>query len=117
MTDRRQDDRGSIPKDLYILNGTVAYPGFYAPWLILSAFVMARDCSVGMATGYGLDDRGIGTRFLEEARDFALLHNVQTDSGCHRRATGVKLTTRLHLVPRSEIVELYLHASTYLLGA
>jgi hypothetical protein len=59
----------------------VAYPGFYAQRLILSVLVMPLDRSVGIATGCGIDDRGSRARFLAGARDFALLHNVQTDSG------------------------------------
>jgi len=38
---------------------------------------MSRDSSVGIATGYGLDDRMIGSW------DFFLRHRVQTDSGAH----------------------------------
>jgi hypothetical protein len=33
--------------------------------------------------GYGLGGRGVGVRFPAEARDFCLLHNVQTGSGAH----------------------------------
>jgi hypothetical protein len=33
--------------------------------------------------GYRLDDLGIRVRFLEGARDFSFLHNVQTGSGAH----------------------------------
>jgi hypothetical protein len=38
--------------------------------------------SVGIITGYGLDDRIMGVRFLARAGDFSL-HRVQTDSGAH----------------------------------
>jgi hypothetical protein len=39
-----------------------------------------RDSSVGIATGYGLDDRGVGVRVLV-GQEFSLLHVVQTGSG------------------------------------
>jgi hypothetical protein len=42
---------------------------------------MSRDSSVGMATGYGLDDRMIGVRFSAGARNFSLHHRVQNGSG------------------------------------
>jgi hypothetical protein len=75
----------------------------------------SRDSVVGVATGYGLDDRRLGVRVPVGSR-FSLLHVVQTDSGAHRTfypmgteglfprgqsGRGVKLTTRLQLVPRS----------------
>jgi hypothetical protein len=57
-------------------------------------------------------------------QDFFLFHSVQTDSGADpasypmdtgvsplgQSGRGVKLTTHLHLVPRSRKVELYLHS-------
>jgi hypothetical protein len=42
---------------------------------------ISRDGTVGIATGYGLDDRGKEVRFPEEAGDFSLLHHVQTSTG------------------------------------
>jgi hypothetical protein len=39
--------------------------------------------SVGIATGYGLDDRSSSVRFPVEAGNFPLLHRVQTGSGAH----------------------------------
>jgi hypothetical protein len=42
----------------------------------------SRGSSVGIATGYGLDDRGSGFRFLTGAGNF-FLHRVQTGSGAH----------------------------------
>jgi hypothetical protein len=43
---------------------------------------MSRDWAVGMATGYGLDDRGVGVWVLM-GQEFALLHVVQTGSEAH----------------------------------
>jgi hypothetical protein len=45
--------------------------------------VMSRDSSVGIATGYWLDDWMIGIRFLKGAGNFSLRHHVHTDSGAH----------------------------------
>jgi hypothetical protein len=43
--------------------------------------VRSRDSIVGIATSYGLDDRGVGVRV--PGQQFSLLHVVQTDSGVH----------------------------------
>jgi hypothetical protein len=90
--------------------------------------LQSRD-SVSIATCYGLNDcdsiRDGGKRSL------SLFHSVQTGSGAHPTsytvrtrgsvprgivAGGAKLTIHLHLVPRSRIVELYLHYPTCLHG-
>jgi hypothetical protein len=39
--------------------------------------------SVGLAQGYGLDDRGSRVRFPAGAGNFSLLHRVQNGSGAH----------------------------------
>jgi hypothetical protein len=41
-----------------------------------------RDSVVGIATGYGLDDRGFGVR-VPVAQEFFPLKVVQTGSGVH----------------------------------
>jgi hypothetical protein len=43
----------------------------------------SRDNSVGIALGYGLDDRGSSVRFLAVAGNFSLHHRVQKGSGTH----------------------------------
>jgi hypothetical protein len=43
----------------------------------------SRDSSVGIALGYGLDERGSRVRFPAEARNFSLHHSVQNGSGAH----------------------------------
>jgi hypothetical protein len=78
-----------------------------------------RDSSVGLATS-----TTARVRFPVEA-SFCLLHVVQTGSGAHpvsypmgtvgsfagsKAAWGVKLTTHLHLVSWSRMMELYLHS-------
>jgi hypothetical protein len=45
--------------------------------------VDSRDSSVGIALGFGLDDRGSRVRFLAGAGNFSLHHLVQNGSGAH----------------------------------
>jgi hypothetical protein len=42
-----------------------------------------HDSSVGIALGYGLDDRGSRVRVLVGAGNFSLHHRVQNGSGAH----------------------------------
>jgi hypothetical protein len=42
-----------------------------------------RDSSVGIATGYGLDDLGFRVRFPAGAGNFSLHHRVQNGSGAY----------------------------------
>jgi hypothetical protein len=44
--------------------------------------------SVSIATGYGLDDRGVGVRVPVGSKIF-LLRVVQTDSGAHPASSGI----------------------------
>jgi hypothetical protein len=43
----------------------------------------SRDNSVGIALGYGLDDRGSRVRFPAGDENFSLHHRVQNGSGVH----------------------------------
>jgi hypothetical protein len=43
----------------------------------------SRDSSVGIALGYGLDDRGSGVRIPMRAGNFSLHHRVQDGSMAH----------------------------------
>jgi hypothetical protein len=43
----------------------------------------SRDSSVGIALGYGLDDRGSRVRFEAGAGNFSLHHRIQNGSGSH----------------------------------
>jgi hypothetical protein len=43
----------------------------------------SHDSSVGIALGYGLDDRGSKVRFPVGARNFSLHHRLQNGSGAH----------------------------------
>jgi hypothetical protein len=59
--------------------------------------------SFGIAIGWTA-----GFRFPAGARDFTLLHSVQSGSG-YAGGRSVKLTTYLHLMSRSKMVEQELH--------
>jgi hypothetical protein len=58
-------------------------------WIIRDAFtysmeeIKSRDSSVGIALGYGPDDRGSRVRFPAGAGNFSLHHSVQNGSGAH----------------------------------
>jgi hypothetical protein len=43
----------------------------------------SRDSSVGIALGYGLDDRSSRVRFPAGAGNFSIHHRVQNGSGAH----------------------------------
>jgi hypothetical protein len=69
----------------------------------------SRASSVGIATGYGLDDIGAGVRVPMGVQEYSLLNIVQTGSETHLTSNpkgtggiwGVNLTTHLKLTPRS----------------
>jgi hypothetical protein len=84
--------------------------------------LISRSSSVGIVSGYGLDDRAIGVRPSAEAKDFSSNLCVQTGSGAHptsctkgtggpfpeaKSDRGVTLTTHLHLAPRSRMGRSY----------
>jgi hypothetical protein len=84
-----------------------------------------RDSSVGIALGYGLDNRGSRVRFPAGAGNFSLHHRDQNGSGAHPASypmgtrgsfLGVKQPGREadHSPPSSaevkECVGLYLHS-------
>jgi hypothetical protein len=48
-----------------------------------SLYLRSRDNSVGIALGYGLDDRGTRVRFPVGTGNFSLCHRVQNGSGAH----------------------------------
>jgi hypothetical protein len=51
----------------------------------------SRDSSVGIATGYVLDDQGGGSSSPGRVKTFSILHIVKTDSGV--RPTTYKMGT------------------------
>jgi hypothetical protein len=54
--------------------GLIVVPTMY--FNELQILVKSRDSSVGIALGYGLDDRGSGVRFPAGAWNFPLHHRV-----------------------------------------
>jgi hypothetical protein len=46
--------------------------------------VYSRDSSVGIALGYGVDERGSRDRFSVAAGNFSLHHRVQNGFGAHQ---------------------------------
>jgi hypothetical protein len=54
-------------------------------WIFNNAtvLIMNRDSSVGIALGYGLEDRGSKVRFPVGAGNFSLHNSVQKGSGAH----------------------------------
>jgi hypothetical protein len=46
-------------------------------------YIKSRESSVGIALGYGLDDRGSRVQFPAGAGNFSLHHRVQNGSGAH----------------------------------
>jgi hypothetical protein len=93
--------------------------------ILLQIKSKSRDSSVGIALGYGLDDRGSRVGFPAGAGNFSLRHRVQTASGahpasCQLRTGGLSLGVnrpgrQAHHSPASsaevkECVELYLHS-------
>jgi hypothetical protein len=88
----------------------------------LPAQIGEMDSSVGIVSGYGLDDRVIEVRFPAEVADFSSSLCVQTGSGAHpasctldtggpfselKHGRGVTLTTHLHLMPRTRMSRSY----------
>jgi hypothetical protein len=78
---------------------------------------VSHDNSVGIALGYGLDDRSPWVRFPAGTGTFSLHRRVQNGSGahaasypmstrgsfpCEQSGRSVEMTTHLYLVPRSE---------------
>jgi hypothetical protein len=51
--------------------------------VFLITLIRASDSSVGIALGYGLDDRGSRVRFPAGAGNFSLHHRFQNGSGAH----------------------------------
>jgi hypothetical protein len=56
-----------------------------------SRIIRSRDSLVGIATGYGLDERGGGSSSPGRVKKSSLLHIVQTGSGVH--PTSYKMGT------------------------
>jgi hypothetical protein len=75
--------RGAIPPlthYAFLAWCLVKYRGNFT--LPFARYKKSRDSSVGIALGYGLDDRGSRVRFPAGAGNFSL-HRVQNGSGAH----------------------------------
>jgi hypothetical protein len=59
------------------------YPRIPSKYSLLPLFYKSRDSSVGIALGYGLNDRGSRVPFPEGAENFSLHHRVQNGAGAH----------------------------------
>jgi hypothetical protein len=77
---------------------------------------MKRDSTVGIATGYGFDSRGVRVRFPVGSKS-SLLHDVQSDSKVHPVSSppGVKRPRCEvdHSPPTSaEVKKIWIYTST-----
>jgi hypothetical protein len=90
---------------------------------------MSRGSSVSIVSDYGLDDRAIGVRSPEGAKDFSSNLCVQNGYGAHppfcpignggpfpgaKLGRGVTLTTHPHLVLRTRMSRSYISSPTKL---
>jgi hypothetical protein len=71
-----------VSGQLHILGSSTHWVGGSSLCNILFP-VVNRDSSVGIALGYGLDDRGSRGRFPAGAGNSSLYHRVQNGSGAH----------------------------------
>jgi hypothetical protein len=85
----------------------------------MSRYPRSQTIIADTATACGLNGQGVWVPFQVRARDFPLHRTSRRGQGPTQLpiqriqgavSRGVKLTTRLHLVPRSGMVELYLHS-------
>jgi hypothetical protein len=67
---------------LIIIYGVCEKMCIYIYISIYIHIVKSRDSAVGIATGYRLDDQGIGIR-VPVGQKFSFLYVVQTGSGAH----------------------------------
>jgi hypothetical protein len=81
---RRENKLQLVPRSR--MRGTTPHLPQYDPMAWHGTYLStetALSFTFAIATGYGLDDRGSGIRFLTWAGNFSLLHRVQTGSGAH----------------------------------
>jgi hypothetical protein len=102
---------------------TVGTSLLHCIFITITFICRSRDSSVGIATGYVLDDREVGVRVLVGSRIFSsplrpdglsgppsLLSNEYRGlSPRGKSGRGMKLTNHLQLLPRSEYVDRYIH--------
>jgi hypothetical protein len=61
----------------------ILFAKFIGVYNIVYEINVSCDSSVGIALGYGLDDRGSRVRFPAGAGNFSIQHRVQNGSGAH----------------------------------
>jgi hypothetical protein len=75
-------------REMYVLLFHISlYDIRFVVWyiiIIIIIIIKSHDSSVGIALGYGLDDRGSRVRFPVGVGNFSLHHRVQNGSGAHR---------------------------------
>jgi hypothetical protein len=67
----------------YILLGAMLSCSYLVSRSQIFFLLMSHDSSVGIALGYGLDDRGSRVRYPAGTGNFSLHHRVQNGSGAH----------------------------------
>jgi hypothetical protein len=82
ITDSPKSPKSVILKKSSPTNSTFLN-SYLKPFLHLTDLATSRDSSVGIALGYGLDDRGSRVRLPAGAGNFSLYHRVQNGSGAH----------------------------------
>jgi hypothetical protein len=80
------ETEGSLPCSQQPATGPCPVPDESSPhfppyFRKIHSNIKRRDSSVGIALGYGLEDRSSRVRFLAGAGNFSLRHRVQTGSG------------------------------------
>jgi hypothetical protein len=69
---------------VYTFSSLSLYTKSFLPVLFVSLHpTQSRGSSVGIATGYKLNDRNSRVRFPAGSENFSLLHSAQTGSGAH----------------------------------
>jgi hypothetical protein len=72
------ENRGAAEPNLVL-----SWNSVYVNCFLDTGFAKSRESSVGIALGYGLEDRVSRVRFPVEAGNFSLYHCVQNGSGAH----------------------------------
>jgi hypothetical protein len=77
------DERASLKKIIMNQSCITQFDSSALKIYSLAICFNSRDSSVGIALGYGLDDRGSGVRFTAGAGNFSLSYRVKNGSGAH----------------------------------
>jgi hypothetical protein len=128
---KSQKKESRIVPSLGTFTGTVLWDAYWLIFFRNWESSQSHDSSVGIALGYGLDDRGSRDRFPAGTGKFSLHHRVQNGSGAHPTSypvgtRGLSLEVKRpgrevdHSSPSGaevkECVKLYLHSPLRLHG-